>query len=229
MTQRPIPNLPRPDSTTIQEHAYLRLRNAIMVGVFRPGTALTYRGLAEELDLSPTPIREAIRRLSSENAIEAMGNRRLRVPDMSLGRLEDLAELRITLELHAVQRAIPYLSDIAIEGLREIDDQMDKAIASRDLDALTRLNHEFHRQLYCLNPYQAAMPLIESIWLQLGPFQRMVIEQIEAISTVDHHKIILSALGSRDQQTLCDALQQDILDATLRPGQQMLNHAPGRD
>jgi hypothetical protein len=65
---------------TTQEYAYLRLRNAVMVGALPPGTGLTFRGLAEQLSLSPTPIREALRRLSSENAIKVLGNRRLRVP-----------------------------------------------------------------------------------------------------------------------------------------------------
>lgn len=222
MSQRPIPSLPDHDAVTTQEYAYQHLRNAIMVGAFRPGTALTFRGLAEQLDLSPTPIREAVRRLSSENAIEVLGNRRLRVPHMNAGRLEDLVELRITLERHAVTRAFPYLSDVAIAEMRALDDRMDEAISCRDLDALTRLNHGFHRLLYRLNPDHASMPLIESIWLQLGPFQRQVVEQIEAINKIDHHKAMLKALQQRDRPGLCRALESDIRDGVLRLGRQIL-------
>ncbi|MDB6176971.1 GntR family transcriptional regulator [Paracoccus sp. Z330] len=222
MTDRPIPQLPRPEAMTTQEYAYLRLRDAIMVGVLRPGTALTFRGLAQQMDLSPTPIREAIRRLSSENAIEVLGNRRLRIPDMSAGRLEDLVELRVMLERHAILRAMPYLSEIAIDDLRRLDDNMDHAIAARDLDALTRLNHRFHRDLYCLPPHHGAMALIESVWLQLGPFQRRVVEQIETIIEVDHHKAILKALADRDPVALCAALESDIRDGILHLGRQIL-------
>ena len=223
MTQPAIPEIPLTDSMTTQERAYLRLRNAIMVGALKPGTALTFRGLAQQLDLSPTPIREAVRQLSTENAIEVLGNRRLRVPELGMGRFDELVALRITLETHAAQRAFPYLSDVAIQELTAIDDLMDAAVRDHDLDSLTQLNHRFHRLLYCLNPHQAAMPQIESIWLQLGPFQRQVIENLNTIYTVDHHKAMLAAMRNRDLGALCAAIEQDIHDGSIRLGRQILS------
>ena len=68
-----IPDIIGNPKYTTQEYVYRRLRNAIMIGAIEPGTSLTMRGLAEMMDLSPTPIREAIRRLSSEHAIEVNG------------------------------------------------------------------------------------------------------------------------------------------------------------
>lgn len=222
MNQTPVPQIARVEGMTTQDYAYHRLRNAVMVGALRPGTALTFRGLAQQLDLSATPVREAVRRLSSENAIEVLGNRRLRVPDMSLGRFEELVQLRIALELHATERAFPYLSAIATQRLRGLDDAMDDAIATRDLDALTRFNHDFHRSLYSLNPDQVVMPLIESIWLQLGPFQRQVIEDIDSINIVDRHKQILAAMQAHDLPALRAAIENDIRDGSIRTARRML-------
>ena len=224
MNHCPLPEIPRADGMTTQDYAYYRLRNAVMVGALKPGTALTFRGLADQFQLSPTPIREAVRRLSTENAIEVLGNRRLRVPEMTLGRFEELVQLRIALEIHAAERAMPYISDIVIENLKELDDQMDSAIAKRDLDALTRMNQDFHKRLYCLNPDQAVMPLIESIWLQLGPFQRQVIENIDSINVVDRHKEMLAAMRARDVIALCAAIESDIRDGSIRSGRQMLRN-----
>lgn len=217
-----LPEIPRGAVMTTQEYAYFRLRNAIMVGALKPGTALTFRGLADQLSLSPTPIREALRRLSSENAIEVLGNRRLRVPPMNPGLFEELVQLRTTLEVHAATRAFPYISEMAIEGLTALDAQMDDALARRDLDALTRINQLFHKTLYALNPNQAAIPLIESVWLQLGPFQRQVIEHIDPVATEDHHKEMLSALRERDLPALCAAIEADVHDGSIRAGRQML-------
>ena len=62
-----IPDIPRIPGATTQEYVYERLRNAIMLGAIEPGTSLTMRGLAERLDLSPTPVREAVRRLMAEH------------------------------------------------------------------------------------------------------------------------------------------------------------------
>ena len=222
MTKVSLPEIPRDSATTTQDYAYARLRNAIMVGAIKPGTALTFWGLALALDLSPTPIREAVRRLSSEKAITVLENRRLMVPEMSEGRFEELVQLRIVLETYAAERAFPYVSDITIEILRGLDDAMDGALAVRDLDALTRINQEFHKLLYCLNPFQTVMPLIESVWLQLGPFQRQVIEDIETVPLVDHHKEMLAALAARDIEALCAAVENDIRDGSIRFGLRVL-------
>ncbi|TQS70921.1 GntR family transcriptional regulator [Rhodobacteraceae bacterium] len=217
-----IPDVQRDAGMTTQEYAYNRLRNAVMMGAMAPGTSLTFRGLAETLGLSPTPIREAVRRLSSENAIEVLGNRRLQVPHMTLGRFEELVELRVALETHAATRALPYFSDVAFAVMRGLDDEMDAALARYDLDALTRLNQRFHKGLYALNPDQTALPLIESVWLQLGPFQRQVLGHLRAHYQVDRHKEMLGALARRDLRALCKALRADICDGSIRLGRQVL-------
>lgn len=220
-----IPSIMRDNDLTAQEYSYLRLRNAIATGALAPGTALTVRGLATEMETSQTPVREAVRRLSSENAIEVLGNRRLRVPEMTPGRFEELVALRIVLECHAARRALPYVSAVVVGHLTSIDGQMDAAIARHDLDALTILNQDFHRALYMLNPDQAVMPLIESIWLQLGPFQRQVIRNVESYYGVDRHKQMLAALHRRDLPTLIEAVESDIRDGILRAGREVLARA----
>ncbi|MGO4854176.1 GntR family transcriptional regulator [Phaeovulum sp. W22_SRMD_FR3] len=220
-----IPEIARADWMTTQDYAYARLRHAILLGALRPGTALTFRGLAQRLSLSPTPIREAMRRLSSENAIEVLGNRRLQVPLMTLARFEELVQLRITLETHAAERAFPYVSEMEIAALTALDTEMDAAIEARDLDALTQLNQAFHKRLYSLNPQAPVMPLIESLWLQLGPFQRQVIEHIDSINVIDRHKEMLAAMRARDLAALLAALEGDIRDGSIRAGRQMLLRA----
>ena len=215
MQQTPLPPIDRTDAMTGQEYAYRRLRNAVMVGWLPPGASLTIRGVAELLGLSPTPIREALRRLSSENAIEVLGNRRLRVPDMTPARFDDLVALRVAIERHAATRALPHVSDVVIEEMTGIDGRIAEARRSGDLDSVIGLNHAFHRRLYELPPDQATMPLIESIWLQLGPFQRLVREDPEAGGTGDAHGAILSALDARDAEALTAAIAADIHSAAI--------------
>lgn len=221
-----LPEIPRDPAMTTQEYAYLRLRNAVMLGALAPGTALTFRGLAGQLGLSPTPIREAVRRLSSERAIEVLGNRRLRIPAMTPGRFDELVRLRIALETHAATRALPWVSDVEIAALAAIDAQMDAALAAGDLDGLTRLNQQFHKRLYALNPDQAVVPLIESVWLQLGPFQRRAIEHLDAPtadrSPADRHKEMLAAMRARDAGALATAIVNDVQDGSIRAGARLL-------
>ncbi|MGB7286551.1 MAG: GntR family transcriptional regulator [Salaquimonas sp.] len=220
-----IPDIPYGEDRTTQEYVYTRLRYAIMIGAISPGTKLTMRGLADAMELSPTPIREAVRRLSSEHAIEILHNRRIFVPNMTLGRFEELVALRTTLEIHAAERSLPYVSDIIIEKMISIDQKMDEDIADRDFDSLTIQNQKFHRTLYETNPNQVSMPAIESVWLQLGPFQRQVIENHKEFYKVDRHKEILMALRSRDAAALIIATESDIREGMSRSGRQMLTQA----
>ena len=217
-----IPETAANTEWTTQEYVYERLRHAIMVGAIQPGTDLTMRGLAEEMRLSTTPVREAVRRLSSENAVLIKENRRISIPNMTLERFEELLALRVSLEAHAAERALPYISDIKIDRMTSLDDEMDSAVSAHDWDRLTILNQDFHRTLYTVNPDQVTMPVIESIWLQLGPFQRQVIEHLEEFYKIDRHKEILSALRTRDAVTLINATKSDILETLSKAGRKLL-------
>ncbi|WP_458791045.1 GntR family transcriptional regulator [Yoonia sp. MH D7] len=217
-----IPEMPQNNAVTTQEYVYLRLKNAIMLGALRPGTSLTMRGLADSLGLSPTPVREALRRLNSDMAVVVLGNRRMMIPTMEAHRFEELAALRTTLETHAATQALPHISDIIIGKMVEIDTEMDSQLGRRNLDQLTLLNQDFHRQLYLANPHQVTLPAIESVWLRLGPFQRQVIETLNFAHHEDRHKEILAALKSRDKSALIAAITSDIEDSIITVGRHLL-------
>jgi DNA-binding GntR family transcriptional regulator len=213
-----IPPLVLDANLTTQDMAYRRLRHAIMIGALRPGTQLTIRQLADAFELSPTPIREALRRLGSENAIEIKENRRIVVPVMTRPRFEGLVGLRIALEVHAASQAIDHVTNIQVDDMHVIDDTMDRAMEAGDLDLLTVLNHDFHRLLYAAPPEQVVMPLVESVWLQLGPFQRSVLRDVTDFEYVDRHKDILLSLLRRDEEGLRRAIEADISEGIRKTG-----------
>ena len=122
----------------------------------------------------------------------------------------------------AALRALPYISDIVIDRLTEIDGSMDRFVAERDSDQLTLQNQAFHRMLYSVNPAQASLPMIESIWLQLGPFQRQVITEVAEYYQIDRHKEVLAALSARDGAALSTAIANDIVDGVLDTGRKLL-------
>ncbi len=217
-----IPQIARNEQLTAHEYTYYRLRNALMVGAIKPGSALKIRVLAQYLGVSPTPVREALRRLSSESALAVLGNRRIVVPTMSEGRFAELINLRVELECLAAKRALPYVSDMLIRKMAAIDTRMDQALEQDQYDLLTVLNQEFHELLYTANPDQAIMPLIQSVWLQLGPFQRQVINVVMDYYRIDRHKEVLGALHKRNEAALCMATKADIVDGIGRAGARVI-------
>jgi len=211
-----LPDIAKPQKMTAQEYAYCRLRHALMVGSIAPGEPVTIRGLAGVMDLSPTPVREALRRLSSQNALLVLENRRIVVPDMTRERFHELVSLRSALEIYAAERAFPFVSEALIDKIEKIDTAMDLAVEKGDREQLIVLNQKFHSKLFCANPDQLSLPMIESIWLQLGPFMRIALQHIGTFYTIDRHKEIITALRNRNLAGLKQAIDADIRDAVGR-------------
>ena len=83
---------------TVQDRVYSELRRALIGGLFEPNQVLTIRGLADALVTSTMPVREALGRLITEKALEALPNRSVRVPPITLDRIDDLLRARSLIE-----------------------------------------------------------------------------------------------------------------------------------
>ncbi len=204
--------LEKSDHLKTHQWVYQLLRNNLLCGRIEPGKPLTIRGLAEILDVSPMPVREALHRLACEGAVEVKNNRRVIVPLMTAEKFSELCDLRILLETHAAEGALPYVKDRDIEALEQMDTDVDRAVEAHDVDNIALCNQAFHRRLYSTNPFQISVPLIESLWLQLGPFSRIAISKLEKIYLVDRHAEALEALRQRNLFGLRRAIEADIRD-----------------
>jgi DNA-binding GntR family transcriptional regulator len=210
MSKPLIRPIERTEGITTREFAYRWLRQAIMVGDIRPGEALTIRGIAETMHSSPTPVREALRQLSSEGALKVLDNRRIIVPQMTPERFSELIALRSTLEQHAARRAVAHITEKQIDQLVAIDEEQDAAIRKDDYLSALILNQAFHRTIYQANPEEMIMPMVESLWLQLGPFLRIAMTHVSELYRVDRHQQAIDALRKRDEAAVAEAIHADI-------------------
>jgi DNA-binding GntR family transcriptional regulator len=201
---------------TVQEFVFRRLRHAIMTGRFPPGLAVTIRGLASLLGVSAMPVREAMRRLVAERALDLLDNRRVRVPDMDPARFDTLIAARILLEQEAARRALPHVTPATLAELHRLDEAADEVFARGDVERTIEANFAFHRRLYSLAPSDALMPLIESIWLQIGPFMRAALQGASIDSRPDRHADALAALAARDAAALTRAIEADVREGIQR-------------
>ncbi len=204
--------LEKSEALKTNQWVYQLLRTNLLCGKIEPGLPLTIRGLAKALNVSPMPVREALHRLACEGAVEVKNNRRVIVPQMTVEKFHELCELRILLETHAAEGALPYIREQHITKLQEIDARIDSAIERVDRVNISLINQEFHRTLYSANPFQISIPLIESVWLQLGPFSQIAIAKLEKIYIVDRHVEAINALKQRSTFALRRAIEADIRD-----------------
>ncbi|MEV4475460.1 GntR family transcriptional regulator [Nonomuraea sp. NPDC049504] len=119
---------------TRADHAYQALREAIGSGALRPGQKVTERGLAERLAVSPTPVREALRRLEQDGLIERTGPRTVVVAEIAERAIDDLAEVEIGLRglvaRFAARNATPEQLD-ALDAILDAADDLLIVIVTR--------------------------------------------------------------------------------------------------
>jgi DNA-binding GntR family transcriptional regulator len=202
----------------IHQWVFGALRAAIMTGHFPPGHAVTIRGLAERMGVGVMPIRDALRRLVAERALELLDNRRVRVPSMTTERFDELLAARIALETEAATRALPLIDAARLRRLRSIDDAINNATAEGAPDRVVEQNFHFHLTLYTARPGSIFVPLIESVWLQTGPFMRAALEDLPRHYTIDRHAEALAAIETRHQAALRIAIEADIRDGISHLG-----------
>ncbi len=208
-----IPQSPVPRSVGIPAHEviYQKLREKILYGEFKPGRAVTLQGVADSLQVSLTPIRESVRRLIAERALEFHGNRRISVPKMTEGRLEEIYTARLSLEGELVKRAVNGMTEEKLTVLEDIDYQLDLAISEGDTLDYLKFNFLFHHQLYQMQHSEIILPIVETLWLQLGPSLRVVCGRYGTSGLSDQHKKAIQALRDKDPLAAQKAILDDIL------------------
>lgn len=202
----------------VHEEVYARLRRAIIDGQLEPGRALSVRSLASEFSVSAMPAREAIRRLVALGALEMTPTRRIMIARMTPEKAEQLTEARIPLETRLALRALersegkPAARAALVARLSRIDGRLDAAIDRGDVAAYSKANSEFHFALYRAAEAPVLLGVVEGLWLQIGPFMRVVLTRLGTREFVDQHKEAIDALAAGDAKKLEQAVRLDILE-----------------
>lgn len=195
----------------LQDQLYQQLRDALLAGRFRPGERLKIRDLAAAWGTSPMPVRAALQRLVAEGALESEPQRSVRVPAMTRERFQQLFEVRLSLEGLAVELAASRIGAAEMEQLHGCILRMETALEQRDVQAYLADNSQFHLCLYraCANPILLRM--IESLWLQVGPFfNRLFTEADLSLRLNDFHEQAFKALQAGDGKAARAAMEQDM-------------------
>lgn len=202
------------------EITYGRLRDMILFGQLAPGQPVTIQGLAASLETGMTPVREAIRRLTAEGALELRGNRRVTVPTLSPGELDELAFARTAIEPRLAELAAERLDRGQIREIEAIDAAINLAIDRGDVHAYLLNNYRFHFAIYAQAQAPILLSIAQSLWLRCGPSLRIVCGRYGTSNLPDRHHEALDAMRDRDAAALARALREDICQgiAQIRAG-----------
>lgn len=199
---------------TIQESVADYIRARIMARDYIPGERLVQDGLAEELGVSRTPIREALQKLAAEGYVVLSPHRGASVADFSLEELEEIYSVRIGLETYAAYLAAQCITDEELDRLDAYLREMDRVNGQGDINRLIELNRDFHAAIYAAAGQQRLYDLIVN-YIDLAERYRRMFHSLtnRAEHTVDEHQDLLDALRCHDAD-LATRLTREHLEQT---------------
>ena len=192
------------------EQVYHVLRSQILFGEMVPGQPVTIQGLTDSLGAGMTPVREAIRRLISDGALVFQGNRRVSVPILSKGDIEQLIFARKVIESELSRRAGGLMTPKQIDALEDIDRRVDECISAGDVGGYLLNNYAFHTTIYSHADAPVLCDLAERLWLRFGPSLRVVCGRFGTHSLPDRHKDIVECLRNKDAAGVGRAMAHDV-------------------
>lgn len=217
----PVSRLP------VHETIYRQLRALVLFGDLAPGQAVTIQGLCARLGAGMTPVREALRRLIAEGALESQGNRRVSVPLLDAGHVGELIFARQWLDPYLAERATSRASDADLRMLTEIDDDLDRAILRGDMRGYLELNYRFHHRIYEIADAPILADVADGLWLRFGPSLRVVCGRIGTQGLPDKHKDLLEAMRARNGAAAAQAIRADVVQGMEQVRQSLAQAAQG--
>jgi DNA-binding GntR family transcriptional regulator len=212
--RRAGPRKPAAGRETVHDLVYRELRRSLMVGTFAPGEKVSLRSLARQLGTSLTPVRAAVNRLTAEGAFKVLPNRWVVIPPMSREKFDEITEWRVALETEATRKACERLTAAKLAAIRKLNRRIGRHMAeSGDRKDLLSINYDFHFSIYRAGGSRLLLSMIESLWLQEGPFTYYSLLSPRELWSASHHDAIIEALAGRDADAAAAAVRRDILTA----------------
>lgn len=185
------------------------LRNAIREGVLKPGERIMEIQLAEELGVSRTPVREAIRKLELEGYVVMMPRRGTYVASMSIRDINEIFEIRTALESLSNGLAADHITDEELEHLQRLLVVIGGYIKEGNIEKIVETDIEFHDVMYHAARNQRLVGIISNLRDQLTRFRTLSMSYPGRLEeTLEEHKLIVEAIASGDRRAASKAAER---------------------
>lgn len=190
---------------TAQELVRDTLRRAILNGEIAGGTRLVQADLAEHLEVSTTPVREALRSLAAEGLVRLDAHRGAVVRRLSQDEVMEIFELRCLLEPVVLQRAIPRVTEAQLEEAAEIEAEMS---AQTDPARWGQLNRRFHGVFMTAANSERLRQMVEMLQDSFSAYivSAMVRDDTRRQRANVQHRTLLEAVRDRDEEAATEAM-----------------------
>ncbi|NPV92400.1 MAG: GntR family transcriptional regulator [Firmicutes bacterium] len=194
------------------------LREAIVSGVMQPGEKLMEAQLAEEMGISRTPVREAIRKLELEGFVHMIPRKGACVAEYSVKDIEDTFKIRAALEKLAIELAIEKVTEANLEELTRVLAEEAVVIESADKEAMVEKDAEFHEFIYRIGENSRLFVIMNNLTEQIRRFRFVSLGGSgRGREVLEEHSHIYEALKMKDVK-----LGQELMETHINNTRQSL-------
>ncbi|HEX9061325.1 MAG TPA: GntR family transcriptional regulator [Clostridia bacterium] len=201
---------------SLRGKVFHQLQNEILNGKYNPGDSLVETKLSEELGVSRTPIREAIRQLELEGLVQSIPNKGVFVTGISCQDIEDIYTIRMLIEGLAARWAAEKISDTELSELREAVEFEEFYTGRNDTEHLLKLDSRFHDIIFKASK---SKPLMHTLSTFHHYVQKARAESLQtpgrARKVLNEHKAILNAIADKDPKKAEKLTVEHIKNASM--------------
>ncbi len=200
-------------TVSLADQVFERLEDDIITGVYPRGEILTELKLVEQLGVSRTPIREALRRLEQERLIKDSGKGSV-VLGITVEDLVDIMSIRRRIEGLAAYYATKNLTAEGIEELRQISELQDFYHEKNDVEHLRQMDDRFHLAIYELSGRTVIRDTLKPLHHKTQRYRRISISDPNRLAkSIEEHKAICEAIISGDAELAGKLITEHIQNA----------------
>ncbi len=183
----------------LRDLVFITLREAILQGKLEPGERLMEIALAEQLGVSRTPIREAIRKLELEGLVTNIPRKGAMVAEITLKDLRDVLEVRRNLENLAVKLACEKATPEDIAELKQLHLNFKDTVDKGHLTAVTEADVKFHDKIYQITDNKRLIQILNNLREQMYRYRfEYIKDEINRGVLIDEHAMIIEAIENKD-------------------------------
>ena len=198
----------------LREVVYETLREAIRTGALPPGERLMEIQLAEELGVSRTPVREAIRKLELERFVVMLHRRGTYVANLSLKDINEVFEIRAALDGLAAGLAAERITEEELELMERLLVEIAEHIEQRDNQKIVEADEAFHDILYRASRNERLVGIIYNLREQFTRFRSVSINYPGRLqNTLEEHRQLVEAIAQRNAETAQQKAREHIENA----------------
>lgn len=198
----------------LRELVFESLREAIIMGNLRPGERLMEIQLAEQMGVSRTPVREAIRKLELEGLVVMVPRKGAYVAGLSIKDIADVFEIRKALEGLAAELAADRISDEEIENLERVLHRLADSVEHKKLEEFIEVDTEFHAVLFQAGRNERLSQMVSNLREQIHRFRNTSLSMPGRMTAaLEEHRKIVEAISQHDVDEAKRLAQEHIENA----------------